>query len=105
MGKNGSEAVQKIELIGANKTIQIESANTGVTLNPNDTISSYRVYYSSGNKIVTLAYTKTVNFHDNFYCKNTVDVEYNARLANPTMNAGVSVMNNYGDGVQVKIIL
>ncbi|MCU0442287.1 MAG: hypothetical protein MUE96_07805 [Bacteroidia bacterium] len=72
--------IQNVELIGANKVIPVDAPSVFLTLNPADTISSYRIFYEGGSGSLTLTYSGRLNFiDDDCEDENDLDVNYAIR--------------------------
>jgi hypothetical protein len=73
-----STIIQNVEFIGANKVIQVNAPIVYLTLNPADTISSYRIFYAGGSGTLTLSYSGKLSFIDDDNCgeDNDLDVRY-----------------------------
>jgi hypothetical protein len=97
-----NEYIEKIELIGANKTVEFNSSRASITLNPADTSSSFRILYNGGEGIVTLSYTREPRYIHNACSDDDLIIVYDTHVSSTTF-ANIEITKGDFGGVYAKI--
>lgn len=93
--------IDKIEFVGANNTSSIQSTEAKVTLNPDDTVCSYRIFYKGGNGVVSLSYKPKMRY-TSVSCGDNLEITYSVKVQSTTFTAA-NLVPSYSNYVYVQI--
>ena len=98
---NSPEIINKIEFVGTGREKYYTKYYADVTLNPIDTICTYRVFYGNDSDDVTLAYKGTTN-NQNADCEEKLDIHYNVKIVSTTFSKA-ELQTDYDDQKYVQV--
>lgn len=103
---NDESVIEKVELLGAGKTILVNRPSASLTLNPSDTISSYYIFYKNNqgrdSAILTIIYSAKVSLNE-YECNSErdLDVVYKVRNITSTFSSAVLGNSSYSNQIYV----